>query len=263
MATFNAGAGAGTLQINANVISVSGNSSLVDWSLYLYCYNGQSFHLSNNIGWSVNIAGNVYSGSFSFDFRGTTAKLIAVGSTWIGHDANGYAHIGVSGFKGVDGSSAIDDNVTVSGAFDLPRIPKPPVQNGAPVASNLAPTAVTLTWPANTNNNGASVDQYLLRLHTNPNVETAGYVDYPLGPTTLTRNVTGLLPGTQYYAAVYARNSQGYSPKSAETPFKTLSGAYVRNGSTWKPAEALVYRSGLWKSAEVLVYRSGAWVPAT
>ncbi len=263
MVAFNTGAGAATLQLNIDVGAVSGNSSRVDWSLYLYCYNGRSFNLSANVGWSVNIAGNGYSGAFAYDFRGTSAVLIASGSTWVGHDGNGNATISVSGFKGVDGSSDIADNVTVSASVNLPRIPKPPVTNGAPAVSNLAPTSVKLTWPANTNNNGAAIDQYLLRINKKTPVDGPGYVDYPLGASTLSHTVTGLTPGTQYYAAVYAHNGQGYSPKSADTSFKTLSGAYVRRGSTWKPVEVMVYRSGQWKSAEVLVYRNGAWVPAT
>lgn len=265
MPTWNQAAGAATLQINASAGSVSGNSTLVSWSLYLYCYNGISRNLDVNVPWSVNIAGNVYSGNFNFDFRNTTAKLIASGSTWIGHDANGYAQIGVSGWKGSDGASDVGDNVTVSGVMDLPRIPKPPVTNGAPVVSNLLPTSAKFTWPANTNNNGAGIDQYLLRISKNNPPDVSPYTDYPQGGSTLTYTVTGLTPGTQYYATVYAHNSQGYAPRSATTPFKTLSGAYSWNGSVWQPAEVLVRNTAntAWVTGEVLAYNGTAWVPAT
>ncbi|WP_341941724.1 fibronectin type III domain-containing protein [Microbacterium sp. LWH10-1.2] len=263
MATFNAAAGAATLQINADVAAVSGNSSLVSWSLWLYCYNGQSFHLNNTIGWSTSIAGNGYSGTFNFDFRSTSSKLIASGSTWVGHDANGYAQIYVSGFKGVDGAGAVADNVSVGGYVDLPRIPKPPAVNGSPVASNLTPTSATMTWPANTNNNGAAIDQYLLRINKVAPADTVPYTDYPLGPSTFSHTVTDLIPGTQYYATVYAHNSAGYSGKATDTAFKTLSGAYVRRGSEWRPTEVLVRKGGQWVSGEVYTCKGGVWKPAS
>lgn len=255
MAYFDAAAGAATLRIEANVGAVSGNSSRVDWGLYLYCYNGQSFHLNNNIGWSVSIGGVPGSGTFNFDFRSTKTKVIATGSVWIGHDANGYATIGVSGFKGVDGASAVADNVTASGTMSLPRIPKPPVQNGAPTVSNLLPTSVTLSWPANTNNNGASIDQYLLRVRNGTPADAAGYVDYPVDAATFAKAVTGLTPGTTYYSVVYAHNAQGYSVKSAETSFRTPSGMYPFNGSEFRPSEVLTRNATNtdWTSGEVLV----------
>lgn len=262
MATWNAAAGAATLQINASVGAVSGNSSRVDWSLYLYCYNGRSYHLSSNIGWSVNIGGIPGSGTFNFDFRGSNTKLIASGSVWIGHDSNGYASINVSGFKGADGAGAVADNVSVGGSMSLPRIPKPPVTNGAPVASNLTPTSVTLSWPANTNNNGAGIDQYLLRVSQNSPADQSPYTDYPLSASTFSRTVTGLTPGTQYYAVVYAHNGYGYAPKSAQLAFKTLSGAYVRRGGEWRPTELLVRRDGAWVSGETFAWDGTKWKSA-
>ncbi|WP_137772204.1 MULTISPECIES: fibronectin type III domain-containing protein [unclassified Microbacterium] len=233
------------------------NTSVVSWSLVASGTWGSFGNYATS--WSINIGGNTASGSIG-SFNPNPNQTIASGQTAIGHDGNGYASIGVSGYWDSRHSNIGAGNP--GGTFTLPRIPKAPAQNGAPVASNLMPTSVKLTWPANTNNNGAGIDQYLLRVHTISPADSAGYKDYLVG-TALTHTVTGLKPGTQYYALVYAHNSQGFSPKSAQTAFKTLSGAYVRRGSTWVPVEVLVYRSGQWQSAEVLIYRSGAWVPAT
>lgn len=247
-----------TLYVDQASQNYGTNTSVVSWSLVAsgswgsYGYDATSY--------SVNIGGNVYSGTIP-SFNPNPSQVIRSASTAIGHDGNGYASIGVSGYWNSNHSNI--GAGTASGTFTLSRIPKAPTTNGAPVVSDLMPTSAKFTWPANTNNNGAGIDQYLLRIHTNANVEAAGYKDYPMGGSTYFTSVTGLLPGTQYYAVVYAHNSQDYAPKSATTPFKTLSGAYVRRGSTWKPVEVLVYRSGQWKSAEVLVYRSGAWVAAT
>lgn len=247
-----------TLYVDQASQNYGNNTSVVSWSLVASGSWGSFGNYATS--WSVNISGNVYSGSIG-SFNPNPNQVIASGSTTVGHDANGYTTIGVSAYW--DSRHVNIGAGNPGGSLTLSRIPKAPVANGAPVASNLMPTSVKLTWPANTNNNGAGIDQYLLRINKTSPADGNGYVDYPLGGSTLSHTVTGLSPGTQYYATVYAHNGQGYSAKSADTPFKTLSGAYVRRGSTWKPVEVLVYRSGQWKSAEVLVYRNGAWVPAT
>lgn len=257
MATFNEPAGSATLQLNVTVGDTSGNSSRVDWSLYLYCYNGLSFNLSSNVPWNVNIGGNTDSGTFAFDFRSTSSKRIASGSTWIGHNSDGRKTISVSGFKGADGASDVGDNVTVSGSVTLPRIPKPP-DAPSPIGLDLiTPTSMRYRFSSN-DNNGATVTQWQVQYSKASNFS---------GATTITSNGTstlsGLTPGTTYYVRARGRNSAGWGAWSSSRNARTLSGAYVRRGSTWKPVEVLVYRSGQWRTAEVLVYRSGAWVPAT
>lgn len=242
----------------------STNQTTVNWSLYLVHVSGSPGSWNNNASsWSANIGGVGYGGTTTYDFRNNLygSKLLAAGSTTFTHDANGY--LSVYGSGAFSSPSNHIGSGSVGGTLGLDRIPKAPTTNGMPVVSNLQPTSVTLSWPANTNNNGAAIDQYLLRVNKNNPADAAGYVDYPLSPSTLSYTVTGLTPGTQYYAVVYAHNSQGYAPKSSQASFKTLSGAYVRRGTEWRPTEVLVRRNGVWKPGEVFVYKGGTWKPAS
>jgi hypothetical protein len=186
--------------------------------------------------------------------------MLAEGYSTFAHDANGYGSINYSASANMVNLGSASASGSLTGA----RIPKAPVTNGAPVVSAIMPTTATVTWPANTNNNGASIDQYLLRINKNTPADSAGYTDYGLDASTLSKALTGLTPGTTYYAVVYAHNGQGYAPKSAQTTFKTLSGAYTWNGSAWKPCEIMTYKSTGWTSAaETRTWNGTAWVLAS
>jgi len=213
-------------------------------------------------GWS-NVGDTGAGSGFAYDFRGGpyASQMIAQGTFTITHNSEGFAQYQVA--TAVNLNNGIGGATAYSAVYDAPRIPKIPSANGAPSFSNILPTTATVSWPANGDPRGAAIDQYLLRVHTNSNVEAAGYTDYPLSPSTFSYNLTGLTPGTNYYAAVYAHNGMGYAPKSATSTFKTLSGAYAWNGSEWRPCEVLEATSSGWRSLEVNARKSSSWVLAS
>lgn len=243
------------------------NQSVVDWA-YGWQFNPPSPTYREVRNAAVAIDGSLRhsnGGTVIGNSSGNANKsvTIASGQAVVAHDANGYGSVALSAYAHPFFNNNFGTSSGVSGTYGLPRIPKPPAQNGAPTVSNLLPTTALFSWPGSTNDNGAPITEYLLRIHTNSNVEVAGYVDYPVSAATVSKSVTGLIPGTQYYAAVYARNSQGYGPKSTTTAFKTPSGMYVWNGLTDRPSEVLVWSGTEWKtSTEVLEWDGTVWKTA-
>lgn len=75
--------------------------------------------------------------------------------------------------------------------------------------------------------------------------------------------LTGLIPGTTYYIFVRAQNSVGWSAWSKPTMMKTVAGAYILVGSTWKPAVPYVNVGGTWKMAEAWGRVAGTWSRTT
>lgn len=138
------------------------------------------------------------------------------GDVWVNHDANGYLgplqivmHVQYDVY-----------NEEYYGYLDVPRIAKPPTAPGAPVASAVTTTGLTMTWALPGDNNGAGLDQMLLRRSSSPDM--SAYTDIVLPGGTTSTPVTGLTPGTQYYWAVYAHNAAGYSNRSGITAQATL-----------------------------------------
>jgi hypothetical protein len=75
--------------------------------------------------------------------------------------------------------------------------------------------------------------------------------------------LTGLTPGTTYYIFVRAQNSVGWSAWSKPTMMKTVAGAYILVGSTWKLAVPYVNVGGTWKMAEAWGRVAGTWSRTT
>jgi hypothetical protein len=197
----------------------AGNWSRYNWELAAVSKTGYGSYTYDAYTWYVNVAGQIFSGASSLNFGGSgsggdyAGKTIGLGSgttSAVGHDSNGYLnfiiganHSGVSVF----GTASISDQ-WVSGD----RIPKPPSAPGTPSASSVATTSMTLSWTLPSTDNGAAIDQILLRRSTNPDL--SGYTDFPLAGNATSYNATSLTPGTTYYWAVYAHNLAGYSPRS-------------------------------------------------
>lgn len=241
------------------------NRSRFDWRVWLQRGSNGFAWGSPPHRWYASIGGVPYSGEFNLNQSeaSVNSRVVGSGSTWHDHDANGYRP-GFASDAYIDSNhSNVGDGGSGQAWVDAPRIPKPPAQNGAPTVSNLLPTSVTLSWPANGNNNGAAIDQYLLRINTKSPSDSSGYTDYAVSASTLSRTVTGLTPGQQYYASVYAHNQMGYSPKSADVAFKTPSGFYVWNGASWRPSEVFVWNGTAWRNGEVFVWDGDEWRMAT
>lgn len=139
-----------------------------------------------------------------------------------------------------------------------PRIPKPPTVPGTPVASEILPTSMRLTWTASTDSRGSAIDHYLVRIYETAD-GTGPYVDNIAN--NLTRVIEGLKPGQQYSFRVYAHNgsSGGYSPTSGILAVATLAPVWVKVGGVWKYGIPYVKVNGKWVSGLPYVKRADIW----
>lgn len=244
-----------TLYVDLASQNQGANTSTVSWSLVASGTWGSFGNYATP--YSVNIAGNVYSGNLP-TFNPNPNQVIRSGSTAIGHNSAGYATIGVSGWW--DSNHSNIGAGTAAGTYALPRIPKVPAAP-TPIALDMAtPTGFRYRFSGNENGGSAIVrweSQVATNTAFNQNLKSMSHA------TSGTHTYTGLRPGQVYYARSRGVNGVGAGPWSSLLNIRTLSGGYVRRGSGWVPVETLIYRSGKWVPAEAYVYRNGAWVPCT
>lgn len=202
------------------------------------------------------LGGNGYSGTIPSGVGGGVQRwyLGAYGYN-LGHDA--------AGNRGAD---SVAQTITWWNRTDYgsigpyPRIPKRPSIPGKPVASNVLPTSMTLSWTASTDNAGSTIDNYLLRRWLGSSA-TGSYVDSLAN--NLSRTVTGLAPGTDYTFGVYAHNGSadngGYSNVSLYTTVKTLAPLHVKVAGVWKYAVPYIKIGGVWTIGLPYVKVGGVW----
>lgn len=165
-----------------------------------------------------------------------------------------YAHNGSSDdSNGTAGYSARSGTRTIT-------TPHRPGSPGTPVASDVLPTSLTITFAASTDNGGSAIDNYKLRRW--PNAEgTGAYVDDD--GMTRTRTVTGLVPGTTYRFVTYARNASGdgngYSAASAPLIVQMLAGGRIKVAGEYRYAIAYIRVAGEWKMVVPYVRVAGEW----
>jgi cellulase/cellobiase CelA1 len=112
------------------------------------------------------------------------------------------------------------DTTNVSGSASPNRavttaVSTPPTAPGAPVASGLTPTSVTLTWTASTAGSFPLAGYEVHRVQGTTDTIVAS-------PTTTTAAVNGLTPNTPYSFYVRAKDTAGVlSAPSASTPVTT------------------------------------------
>lgn len=95
------------LEMNQVSQSISGNYSNVAWSFRIRKLAGSGYWNNNTSTWSASIGGNGYTGSGTYDFRGTSVKTLLSGTTRINHASNGTGS--------VTGSTWFSDNGGVIG----------------------------------------------------------------------------------------------------------------------------------------------------
>lgn len=175
----------------------------------------------------------------------------------IAHDAAGNRG-NVTLRQTVSGWHPTDVRTVAFGGF--PRIPKKPSAPGTPVASEVLPTSLRLTWTASSDNGGSTIVGYLVRRWDNPE-GTGTPVDDYVASTALTRVMSGLTPGKEYRWAVYARNGSHdqYSVASTAIVVRTLSGMWLKVSGTWRRVAVWVKSSGTWKAAATFIKHSGSW----
>lgn len=177
----------------------------------------------------------------------------------LGHDGNGYRNADTVA-QGLSWSGWIG-RTDYGSIGPYPRIPKRPSPPGTPVASNVMPTSMTVSWGGSGDNAGSGIDGYLLRVWQGQTT-TGPYTDISQ-LNNLSRVVSGLIPGTYYTFVVYAHNGSadnaGYSNPSATMTIKTIAPVRVRYQGAWKYAVPYVKKGGVWVMAQPYVKYGGIW----
>jgi hypothetical protein len=140
------------------------------------------------------------------------------------------------------------------GFWTLSTLPSPPAESWSVGA--ITQTSADATGLANTNDGGSAIDSLLVRVSLTPDL-SGWYTDFTGGWGTIT--MSGLNPGTTYYACVYTHNANGWSAATAWKGFTTLPGVFVKVGGVWKNAIPYVKVGGVWKQAVRYVKVGGAW----
>lgn len=221
---------------------------------------GSSFHLDSTITADITGTASFTGGDFSFNLgAGDSLEFISHTFT-ITHDAEGNKTVDFTVGYGTTGTATFGDNWTVETTLVLTQIPKQPSPPGKPAFSNEMPTSLTVKWTASPGNGGKAISSYKLRRYVGSS-PTGSYVDSDAN--NLTRNVTGLTPGTEYTFRVYAYNGSadngGYSDPSTANSITMLAGMWVRVSGVWKIAVPYVRSGGVWKMAIPYVRSGGTW----
>lgn len=129
------------LTVTQGTQNIVGNYTDVNWNLRIYRAASWKPYGSDG-SWSVNIHGNGYSGSFSYNFNNYTELLLASGTTRIYHNADGTATISVSSsaYIGSAGGSA-----SAGGSMSLTTIPRAstPTFSASPIDAGQTVTITT------------------------------------------------------------------------------------------------------------------------
>lgn len=131
-----------------------------------------------------------------------------------------------------------------------------PTAPQAPLLARVTATTVDVSFYPNSDG-GTAITAWQIGWGTSSSTPTS-YVSAS-SPQVL----NGLTPGTTYYIFVRALNSVGWSAWSKPTMMKTVAGAYVLVGSTWKLVVPYVNVGGTWKIAEAWGRVAGAWSRTT
>lgn len=131
-----------------------------------------------------------------------------------------------------------------------------PTAPSAPLLSSVTATTVDVSWTDNSDG-GSPITAHQIGWGTSSSAPTSTV------SAKSPQVVTGLTPGTNYYIFVRAQNSVGWSAWSKPTSMRTVAGAYILVGTTWKLAVPYVNVGGTWKLAEAWVRSAGVWKRTT
>lgn len=207
------------LYVRRDQTDSANNRSTYAWALFAH-RNGAwgGTYYSNPLPWSVWVAGQGFTGSAGLPFSSSVAHVtLGSGTTgWVQHDAAGNLNLAIAASHG-----GAQFGVASTGDvwWSADRIPKAPSAPSFLSVSNVGVDSMTLNW-GDASDNGASIDQMLLRYSLDPGFVT--YVDLPNAGNVRERMVSGLTPGTTYYWNVYAHNSAGYSPPTSTLAQNTI-----------------------------------------
>lgn len=226
------------------------NTSRFDWTVWAGCWNnGWGTYSGNTQYWSCSIGGVNYNGTWTLDFRpsGSSGRRYAIGSgsTWHGHDSEGWrGGFPSSAYINTDHTS-VGDGGSGDAWVDAPRIPQIPGKPGNGSISNILPTSMRLNGVI-PDNRGASIDLY--EFAASPVGWSGSAVNTQHGGHIL--DVQPLLPGKKYNMQMRARNTRGWGPWSDGVQGTTLSGIYRWGGAAWVPEEARYWDGDSWELPE-------------
>lgn len=228
------------------------NTSRFDWNVRIVGTYGSWTNATQY--WSASIGGVNYSGTFTLPSGWGSPRILASGSTWHGHDANGYR-------PGFPSSAYITTNHTNIGSggsgdawVDAPRIPQLPPAPSSIGLDEIQPTSMRYRFSSN-GDGGSAVDAWEAQIATNPSFTTGVQTVGSGGTTTF----TGLTPATTYYARSRGHNVRGWSGYSNTVSAMTMSGAYVSINGAWVPVPFLHSNGSVWQTPELFVSDSTNW----
>lgn len=140
-------------------------------------------------------------------------------------------------------------------------VPTPPTPL---TAINVGDTTATLLWDAPASMNGASALGYELRYATDPDF-AKGLVSMALPPSVFQRVLTGLQPGTQYYAQLWLRTDNGNGGYSTIVSFQTTGVSpeakplWIRLAGVWRTGIWWIRLDEMWRTGIPWVKEDGVW----
>ena len=193
----------------------SRNRSRVNWSLTVFRVGSFRSFSFDQRPWSVNIDGQNFSGSWSYDFRNYNSLVLGTGGRIVNHNSDGSKTIGVS--ASADGGRPLG-TASLSGSFRLttyPRAPNPPPSVSAAVPVGRS---IFVSWQAASG--GAGVSNYDVdRIENN-----TSWVRIASGTTALSLTSSSLNPRSTYRFRVRA-NGPGGSSGFRESNSRTIAPA--------------------------------------
>ena len=194
-------------------------------------------------------------------FSPNNVQTFITGYAYVIHDSDGNRTVNFTVKYGKTGMLSFPDDQSVSGTLVLDRIPVRPGKPGQPQFSNEAPTTLSVSWTAPTDDGGSGITNYILRRYDG--TDTSGNHLDSSGDT-LSRNLTNLVPGATYTFTVVSINgsqgpANGISLESNPNTITTTSGGYVRFNGAWIKAIPYVRQLGQWKQALPYVRDNGIW----
>lgn len=229
------------------------NRSLLHGELWIIKNSAASAWSNAGSAWNYSIAGQGASGGFTYDFRNSDSLLLYAVDVWIGHDGNGY-------LDWACGANCTADQLgyaATSSSYSAPRIPKAPNAPFVSYAGNITTTNIRIGLTS-TGDNGAGIDSWDFQVSENA-AFTQGVFTRNWGGGLL--DITGLVPGRQYWFRGRAHNSQGWGAWSpVNGPYRTLAAMYMSDGDSWNPVQVQRSTGTAWVGVEVQYSTGSAWV---
>lgn len=237
------------VQVTGSLVGGNSNSGASGFNnISCSITNGLSF-TGSQFGFPAGIAAH---GVFVFINHTFTVAHNSDGSKTVSAQVN-YSNTGTAMFGADQGSAA---------TLTLTTIGSKPTSPSAPVASNILPTSMTLTWDPPDDTGGYPIRNYVVTQYKGDNTtDDTSPASYTVFGTTI--NLTGLRAGQDYTFTVQSYNGPGagtgYSDPSDDTTVGTLAGAWMRVSGAWVVAIPYVRNGGTWHMAVPWIRVAGVW----